>query len=1004
MTHDYTLLTPTSALLSRLTSAVRFIFVTTFLATAPFSASAQSFAGFDDNVVFPDDAGVIDLTQPPYLVRGDGATDNTEAIQRAFEDNPSGNKIFYLPEGEYLVSNTIAWKGLDGAQEKRNILQGQNTHSTIIRLVDNAAGYQDPDNRRAVINTGFKPAQRFRNAIRNLTVSTGSGNPGAAGIQFIANNQGGIYSVIIRSEDGTGTLGLDMQYTDEIGPLLVKELVVEGFDIGIKTEFQTASQTFEDIYLSDQNTYGWHNTGTQTVFARNVTSDNSVPAILNNREGRFLLIDATLTNTAGTGGDAIINQKSFYARNVATPGYETAITNNLLNFRGNSALRGPYIEEYWANGAYQNRYGGPFELFPSPDQSLNLPVAETPFLPWENDLSEWVSPVEFGGRPDDGLDDTEALQQAIDAGKTTVYLPNNVWRIDGELIVRGNVERLIGTEARLEGAGSIRVKDGAAANVRIERLEVGDNLRLIHNTSRSITFSAILSLLRGLNYESTEIAGDLFLEDVNMEAFTLQPQQRLWARQLNIETDTEDDDRAKLTNNGGTAWILGYKTEMGGTTIKTTDGGATELLGALHVSGTGDAPRFITEDAAFSAATVHTAPAGTEFPVQAVERRAGVTRSATSFDLSNTYTAFPAETIADSIRYVDNADSAGIVLCGEWLAASGFPGGFLESDFLYADPGNDNLISFVSPLPAPGRYEVFLRWVNDRSGQPHSGHATNTPATVNYRGGDSLLRIDQKINGGQWNSLGTYPFADTGTVTLDAELANGKVIADGVRFVRVDADLPQTIVLIHAAGRTNEERMELQVDGKTVKAWDDVAGNALARDFVTYTYRSDQPIRASQLRILFPNDDGGDRDLRIDRITVNDTLYETEAPTTYSTGTWQQADACAAGFKEREWLNCTGYFAYQQIATKANAPREDEPEVYTSVRVYPNPASEQVTIEGPLHYRIDIYNLQGQLVSQADNLAGKSILTVAGLNSGIYTVHLTDHATQQTYDRQLVVK
>ena len=60
-------------------------------------------------------------------------------------------------------------------------------------------------------------------------------NPGAIGIRFNASNQGPIRNVRIASGDGEGVNGLDLGHTDEIGPLLVRNLVVDGFDEGIRT-------------------------------------------------------------------------------------------------------------------------------------------------------------------------------------------------------------------------------------------------------------------------------------------------------------------------------------------------------------------------------------------------------------------------------------------------------------------------------------------------------------------------------------------------------------------------------------------------------------------------------------------------------------------------------------------------------------------------------------------------------------------------------------------------
>jgi hypothetical protein len=114
--------------------------------------------------------------------------------------------------------------------------------------------------------------------------------------------------------------------------------------------------------------------------------------------------------------------------------------------------------------------------------------------------------------------------------------------------------------------------------------------------------------------------------------------QHAWARQLNIEGNTDEDPlhESKVMNNGGKLWILGMKTEDSGTVIKTIGGGTTELLGHLHVGATGNSPCFVTIESSFSAAST----SATAFPVAALETRNGLTRSAPNLNHADLYSAF----------------------------------------------------------------------------------------------------------------------------------------------------------------------------------------------------------------------------------------------------------------------------------------------------------------------------------------------------------------------------
>jgi len=149
-------------------------------------------------ITFPADAGVADVTQAPYHAVPDGKTDCTAAIQKALDEKRS---LIYLPNGTYLVSDTLRWGAgkSKGSAWKRQILQGQSENGVTIKLADTTSGFNDAAQPKPVIWTGQAPAQRFRNGIRNLTVETGKGNAGAIGVQFIANNQGGMHHVTLRS-------------------------------------------------------------------------------------------------------------------------------------------------------------------------------------------------------------------------------------------------------------------------------------------------------------------------------------------------------------------------------------------------------------------------------------------------------------------------------------------------------------------------------------------------------------------------------------------------------------------------------------------------------------------------------------------------------------------------------------------------------------------------------------------------------------------------------------
>lgn len=273
--------------------------------------------------IFPADAGIVDVTQAPYFAKGDGVSDDTSAIQKALTDHASQSATIYLPNGIYLVSDTLRW----GKDERNTVLWGQSREGTVIKLRDSCAGFENPRRSRGVIWTGQAPAQRFSNELHNLSVDTGTGNPGVCGIQFIANNQGGVYDVSILSGDGQGLNGLDMGYTDEQGPCFIRNVLVRGFDYGVKTATTVDGETLEHVSVEHQNKAGFRNDG-QPFTARGLKSLNEVPAFLA-LGGLNVLIDCEFKGTGKAKTQpAILLEGTLLARNIKTTGYAKALETN----------------------------------------------------------------------------------------------------------------------------------------------------------------------------------------------------------------------------------------------------------------------------------------------------------------------------------------------------------------------------------------------------------------------------------------------------------------------------------------------------------------------------------------------------------------------------------------------------------------------------------------------------------------------------------------------------
>jgi len=101
-------------------------------------------------------------------------------------------------------------------------------------------------------------------------------------------------------------------------------------------------------------------------------------------------------------------------------------------------------------------------------------------------------------------------------------------------------------------------------------------------------------------------------------------------------------------------------------------------------------------------------------------------------------------------------------------------------DFAWAHlPEKGNFEALWRPqVTTPGDYEVFTCW------EGGSNLATDAAYTINYNGGSETVYRNQRQNGAQWNSLGTYPFtAGTDGYVVLSNDANGFVTADAVMLM-----------------------------------------------------------------------------------------------------------------------------------------------------------------------------------------------------------------------------
>ena len=614
--------------------------LSTLLLASRITAAAQT-----RDRLFPPGSGIVNVLD--YGATADGVTDDTQAIRVAMLSRKRDyNKplIVYFPAGVYLVSDTLEWRNQDQTFFPYITFQGQNSATTMIKLRDRAPGFDNVQAPKALISTdssAVSPSpigegnEAYRNNLYDLTILTGSGNPGAIGIDYLANNRGSIMGVVIRSGDGAGHAGISMT-RHWPGPCLIKNVQIAGFDFGIDVNRYEYGITLEHVAVNNQQVAGVR-LNNNTIFARDLSSTNDVVAVrITSPSSLMILLDSHFTGLADGSSSlpAIDNAGVLFARNLTVSGYQAAINDHGTLFRGDT------IGEYASIPVLR-----PFALS---DASLGLPIAETPET-FYDDPADWASVTAYGASPDnDTFDSGPAIQAAIDSGKGTIYFPEGAYYVRDTIRIRGSVHTIVGMESYLwtgkgfkgDGRPVVRFEGGSADEVTIENLAIRSDANvaaLEHAGAHTLVLKHVL--LAGLvaDYRNTaDGTGPLFIEDAQIGKMRIASPQSVWARQLNAESSAAFSE-PKIINDGGTLWIGGIKTEQGNTVIETRNGGQTELLGGLFYPAERvqtSTPALINRASSVWAVYSTSAYTNTsDYPIQVSEIRAGQTRNVIKADV-----------------------------------------------------------------------------------------------------------------------------------------------------------------------------------------------------------------------------------------------------------------------------------------------------------------------------------------------------------------------------------
>lgn len=400
----------------------------------------------------PIDPEAFYFTPENYNIKADGKTDVTIALQEAINQVKRERNfgILFIPEGKYLISNTIYIPGAI-----RLIGYGKNRPEFI--LAANSPGYQQElttDKGKAkymfwftggLIEEGQNPrdagAGTFYSALSNINLRIGEGNPYAVALRTHYAQHSFISHVAVYT--GKGKAGLF-----DVGNEM-ENVAFYGGDYGIYTTKSSPGWPVAmiDSYFEGQRVAALRcqESGLAMV---NIQAKN-VPVVFDidpNYADRLFVENSRFENVT----EAIVvisnennsnNQITFYNVDCANvpvvAKYRRSNTSTSIGhkiYRIREYAHGLQMDDMVALPEYRTR------LDVEPLQKLPVvTVRDIPALP---PMSEWVNLRDLGAKGDDVTDDTKAIQDAIDK-YDVIYVPQGWYKVSKTLRMR-SATKLIG--------------------------------------------------------------------------------------------------------------------------------------------------------------------------------------------------------------------------------------------------------------------------------------------------------------------------------------------------------------------------------------------------------------------------------------------------------------------------------------------------------------------------------------------------------------------------------
>ncbi len=389
---------------------------------------------------------IIDVTKAPYFADNTGKVDCTAVLRQVFDDllerevkgvKETAEKLYtlgendvyigfesriennlvrvifpefvpdariiYFPKGTYLVSDTITYTkdnvknifdSKPGYEMTRGIhLMGEDKNETIIKLADNCKGFEKGAKKPVISYANAEGCLEKEtsnvsqlNTLIDLTIDCGSGNDGAVGFRFIANNSGRIENVSVVSAGADTAIQLACGSEG-----VFRDIDINGFETGIYS-YRDSLCAIEDIRLSNISKNPL-NIGSGAIVIRDIHTDNDEKYNFVNGYGTYVVFDECK---------------------------EIEPFENIVNFVDKDG-------KIYADNIVT--YG-----------KIEIPNCTIPLCNANNDSFAVVE--DFGAIADGKHDCTAAIQNALNSGKEIIYFTGGHYLVDGNITIPKTVKKI----------------------------------------------------------------------------------------------------------------------------------------------------------------------------------------------------------------------------------------------------------------------------------------------------------------------------------------------------------------------------------------------------------------------------------------------------------------------------------------------------------------------------------------------------------------------------------